>query len=582
MPKRILRAIGGLKPWKPKRSLPSYKEPTPETSPRLSREAEAELALTRTTFTAGSRLFLIALFLVTIASVPLIQLLADLRSGAQLPMPVVLKALPSVTEIAAVRSLRELWNLLPEGAELKAAEKTLETDSVLSQWLLPPVQGLLVGELRAANEQVYLGRDGWLFYRPDIEYITGPPFLGKAHLKQQGHKAHFQPEPIKAIVHFRNQLAARGIDLIVVAVPVKPTIEGGRLSSKAGANEPLQNASFAEFQRRLLAAGVRLFDPAPLMAQRKPEPQYLATDTHWRPETMELVARALARWSGGISVAQDAGETDRVSSSEQFSPKDVTGIGDTARMLKLPRDQHIHPPERVTIRQVTSGTGWWRPTREADVLLLGDSFTNIFSQEGLGWGEAAGFAEHLSVALGGRPLDCILRNSDGAFATREMLSNELARGRDRLAGKKLVIWEFAARELAFGNWKLLDLKLGTPAPVHFFTLGKGEEIEVTGTIEAVSAIPRPGSVPYKDHVMAVHLTDFTRAGETESRQAVVYLSSMQDNTWTPAARLRAGDRITVRLRGWSDVSAQYEQLNRSDIDDRELQLEEPVWGELVK
>jgi hypothetical protein len=69
----------------------------------------------------------------------------------------------------------------------------------------------------------------------------------------------------------------------------------------------------------------------------------------------------------------------------------------------------------------------------------------------MGWGESAGFAEHLSRALGLRAIDCIVRNSNGAFATREILSQELARGRDRLAGKKLVVWEFAARELAFGD-----------------------------------------------------------------------------------------------------------------------------------
>ncbi len=49
MRKRILRAlVGGDKPRKPKRSLPSYDEPTPETHRRLSREEEAELALKRT------------------------------------------------------------------------------------------------------------------------------------------------------------------------------------------------------------------------------------------------------------------------------------------------------------------------------------------------------------------------------------------------------------------------------------------------------------------------------------------------------------------------------------------------------
>jgi alginate O-acetyltransferase complex protein AlgJ len=254
-------------------------------------------------------------------------------------------------------------------------------------------------------------------------------------------------------------------------------------------------------------------------------------------------------------------------------------------MFKLTRGDKYFPTENVTIRQVVTGNGLWRPSKAADVLLLGDSFSNIFSFEAMGWGESAGFAEHLSVALR-RPIDCILRNSDASFATREILSNELARGRDRLAGKKLVIWEFATRELSFGNWKLLDLKLGEAKPSRFLSLKAGEQIEVNGTVETVSSVPRPGTVPYKDHIEAVHLVDILGADSqdatTAHAQAIVYLWSMRDNVWTPAARLRPGEAVKLRLRPWPDVSAQYEKFNRTELEDSALQLEEPVWGEYVE
>jgi hypothetical protein len=116
MPKRIIKAIGGLKPWKPEKSLPSYSEPTPETTPKLTREDEADLALTHTVFTPGTPLFLITIFLLTITSVPMIQLVAELRTpraGGGLPMLDIFKALPSTERIGQVRSLRDAWNLLP-------------------------------------------------------------------------------------------------------------------------------------------------------------------------------------------------------------------------------------------------------------------------------------------------------------------------------------------------------------------------------------------------------------------------------------------------------------------------------------
>lgn len=555
-------SVGQDEPRTPTRSLPSYKEPTPETHRKLTREGEAEIALKRTVFTKWTPQVLIALFVVTIAAVPLLQFAVEWKRTHSL------RAMPM---FAVFGEVLRLSGALPHAKDLRAAEKTLETDSVVSQWLLPHGQALLIGKLRAANEQVYLGRDGWLFYRPDVDYVTGAPFLAPTQLQRRMHAARVEPDPVKAIVHFRDQLAQRGIDLVVLPVPTKASVHGEMLNARIAPNEVLQNASFAEFQRKLTEAGIRLFDPSAALMARKSQPVFLKTDTHWRPETMQFVAQQLAAFVNLPAAANGA--------SLNITEKEVTAVGDISRMLKLPNEL----PETALIRQVANGNSLWRASTDADVLLLGDSFSNIFSLEALGWGESAGFAEHLSVALGGRPIDCILRNSDGAFATREMLANELARGRDRLAGKKLVIWEFAARELAFGNWKLIDLKLGTPVASRFFSPGRGEEVEVSGTVAAVSSIPRPGSVPYADHIMSVELTDAQLPNEKgETVHAIVYLQSMHDNIWTPAARLRVGDHVKLRLRAWSDFAARYEQINRSELDDSELQLEEPAWGELLK
>ena len=119
-----------------------------------------------------------------------------------------------------------------------------------------------------------------------------------------------------------------------------------------------------------------------------------------------------------------------------------------------------------------------------------------------------------------------------------------ARGRDRLAGKKLVIWEFATRELSFGNWKLLDLKLGEAKPSRFLSLKAGEAIEVNGTVETISSVPRPGTVPYKDHIEAMHLVDVVGADLRDTTaphaQAVVYLWSMRDNAWDTCGAVATG------------------------------------------
>jgi hypothetical protein len=564
--------VGHDEPLKPTHSLPRYSEPTPETHRRVSREEEAELALKNSAFAGPSRILLIVFFLFTILSVPTIQFAYEMRTPrteGRLGTFNVYKAYPAWKKIRAARSPRDVWRLLPRGAELKAAEKELETESVVSEWLLPRVQFALV-KLGAGNEQVYLGRNGWLFYRPDVDYVTGPPFLEPKVMTHRGHVAAVQSDPVKAIVAFRKQLASRGIDLIVVPIPMKPGVEAAHLSTRSRQPEVLQNGSFPEFKTRLEQARVRVFDPATSWS-RGETPLYLETDTHWKPETMESVAENLAAF-----IKQPSPPT----TTFQVNKRSISGVGDIARMLKLPESQNTFPPETVTIHEVSP----WRASKDADILLLGDSFSNIYSLAALGWGESAGFAEQLSRSLGGHPLDCILRNSDGAFATREILSRDLARGRDRLAGKKLVIWEFAARELAFGDWKMLEMKLGQPMPAKFFVPKPGETVTASGTVEAISAVPRPGSVPYKDHILALHLADLAIEGREENPglEAIVYAESMRDNVLTSAARMRPGDRVTLRLRPWSDVSDQYEKINRSEIDDPAVQLEEPCWGEIVK
>ena len=57
-------------------------------------------------------------------------------------------------------------------------------------------------------------------------------------------------------------------------------------------------------------------------------------------------------------------------------------------------------------------------------------------------------------------------------------------------------------------------------------------------------------------------------------------SIAEARVWLSESGVRPGDRVTLRLRPWTDVSDQYEKINRSEIDDPAVQLEEPCWGEL--
>jgi hypothetical protein len=540
---------------------------------------------------------LIVFFLLVILLVPLVQHIAEFRAYTagerRFPLPQVYDvfsllpaAMKASDDSASSGVISHVFavnrHLLKE---MKGFEETLDDQSVIGKWVRPKIQYLLTG-LGVGNEKAYCGDQPWLFYRPGVDYLSGPPFLQPDQLKRRAAggdewAAPIEPDPRAAILHLKQQLARRGIELIIVPTPIKAMIHPEKLSHRYdGRQTELQNPSYERFREEMQREGVLVFDVAPVLMGAKAKEgraQYLATDTHWRPEAVELTSESLKAF-----ILERAPLPVVPSPGYRVERSAITQHGDLAVMLGMPVNQRIFPRETVSIRKILGAGGEpWQPQRTADVLVLGDSFSNIYSLDAMGWGGGAGFIEQLSYALD-RPLDRITRNDNASYATREFLASEMAKGRDRLAGKRLVIYQFAVRELAVGNWKRIDLKPETPPQVKYLALPPGGERIVRGRVEAVSAVPRPGTVAYKDHVMAIHLTDLEADGRLlAGTEAMIYMRSMTDNIWTVAAQYRPGETVTLRLIAWSDVAQKYEGINRSELDDPALQLAEPSWGELV-
>src|SRR5262249_42857212 len=100
-------------------------------------------------------------------------------------------------------------------------EKQLEERSLLRRRLLGPTQQWLTAIAGLGNEKAYVGREGWLFYRPDVDYLTGPGFLEADALRRRSiagkqHVAAPQPDPRPSILEFHQQLARRGIRLVIM------------------------------------------------------------------------------------------------------------------------------------------------------------------------------------------------------------------------------------------------------------------------------------------------------------------------------------------------------------------------------
>jgi alginate O-acetyltransferase complex protein AlgJ len=509
-------------------------------------------------------------------------------NGPLAAVPPLATSLSSGLEKPGLPALRELIAMVPSAQKIRQFEDALEERSVATRFLAPWVGLVIKGVLHGGDEQAYFGNDGWLFYRPSVEAITGPGFLTRQWQNERRRKARElpiapQPDPVKALVDFHRQLSARGIALVVLPIPGKETIRPEKLTSRWSDHPGIpENASFRRFKAELEHAGINVFDPAPLLVElkRSGADVYLKTDTHWSPSAMEQVANKLSGW-----LRERALVPSTPTVAWQLRSEEIHNSGDITAMLNLPSDQTFFPAETLMIRPVATAAGQpWEPRRTADVLVMGDSFCNIYSRPEMGWGETAGFAEHLNVALG-RDVDRIVINAGGASSTREELVRRLATGQDPLAGKQLVILEFATRELAFGDWKLIELPEGQhsstgPAALPEPRSSTDEAIIVQGHVKTSSRPPQPGSVPYRDCVIAVHLTQ-TRpvTGGAIEDDLLIYTMGMLDNRWLPATSISSGTNIKCRLRHWSAVEDKYGSVNRAELDDLDLLLLPTYWAE---
>ncbi len=359
---------------------------------------------------------------------------------------------------------------------LRAFENKVEDENALVLAVRPKYQLAVWKIFNDPGEKVVLGKnpsrlssDPWLYYRQDVEFLVQPSPLDVRSAKLDN--------PISAISKFRDQLKAKGVELLVVIVPGKPSIYPERLTGAAlnGANGRNANGrntpAFGHGKRildSLAALGFNTVDLyTPLWAAKADDAKlgalYLNDDTHWTPRGAELAAREI---SAKVRKMADAGVVDVGAESVDYVAVDSVAdrMGDIGEMSGLNKfnvfkaqqvtghvvyEQVISERDSVTID--TNRTPFKDDFRKSKILILGDSFSRIYQTDSpvnAGW--IAHFAREMK-----RPVASIV--SDGGAST--LVREKLARKAGVLKGKKLLIWEFVERDLRFGaeGWKTVDL-----------------------------------------------------------------------------------------------------------------------------
>ena len=105
-------------------------------------------------------------------------------------------------------------------------------------------------------------------------------------------------------------------------------------------------------------------------------------------------------------------------------------------------------------------------------------------------------------------------------------------------------------------------------------------VVVQGKIKAIARTPRPGSVPYKDAVTAIHLIGVKPVkGKLAGSNILVYVWGMRANKLTPAAAYRPGQMVKLTLQPWEKVEGKYSRYQRMELDDDNVLTLNTYWGE---
>ena len=490
--------------------------------------------------------------------------------------------------LSQLQSFSRQWD-----RSVRQLERSLEETALLNPRSLVGVRGLLVsmglrslGNVDIASREDSLGPQT-LFFRPDIEHLTGPGFLAPGTLaRRAGHPGSpdngtewvAQPDPRLAILDFAKQLKYRGIELIVMPTPSKAAFaaswtSGATRTNSAGSPDVIRNASFRQFVDELRAAGVTVFDVADSLQklgnQRPDRPLYLQTDTHWTPLAMQTAAEELA-----AVIRKRHSFPGSPQQWQRDLAKQLLNTGDLAQLLQLPDSTGWNRPEETSVQPVRRSPSAGDPVETAaPVLLLGDSFTNIYDSEELGWGTDAGLADQLACELQ-VGVQAIAVNGGGASAARQRLFRDLASGRWSLTQCRVVIWQFAERELSEGNWPLLMIP---DEPFQRFpaTAEPGDEawLSLRGRVRAATQVSAPRQLPYPDAIICVHMEEVTTSGTAmPGGEALVYTWGVRNREVVAGSIFQPGQTVNLNVQAWDQVRTRYERFQRIELDDPEFRL----------
>jgi len=501
---------------------------------------------------------------------------------------------------------------------IHAVEKGLDS-STYAVAMRQYAQELLYTRAGEGNRKTFVGFDGWLFYQPDLKAITGyGPLKKEPFSVMKDPEMAKLSEPREVIASFAAQLKERGISLLLVPVPLKPMLYSEDISTMANfawMTHPDATAYYQVLRERGVDVLDLTDDLAKLRSERKhvfiraPDPKdkaaiaqaqadaaklkeaFLKQDTHWTPEAMRLAAEKVAQHvKARYPDASTRGFTE-IRASDGVPRK---SMGDLVKLLDMNSPEKHFTPESAFLRVIGEGT----ESKTSPVVLLGDSFVNIFDDPTLGFENPekpderirAGFAQHLSLLLEG-PLDVIAMNGKGSTGVRREFAQ---RYDDEVRSKKLVIWVIAARDLLLSRTAARDANIDW-SPVTFSekkspnapdangVVGTppataGEGVVVEATLSEKSANQDINGTPYTNalHTAVYDITAVT-SGAIEAKQILGVQWTFKEKVMQPTAGFATGKRYRLTIIPWDKKKEMEPSFGNINLQDESTVFDAERW-----
>jgi hypothetical protein len=306
-----------------------------------------------------------------------------------------------------------------------------------------------------ANVSVIRGKDNWLFISSELKSLgVGAEFWGENAAKVSHIATPDAQDSLAAIVDFKKQCDKAGVELIMVPVPGKAIIYPEMISETVKSFDgtvPRLDIYHEKFYSILKENGVKVLDLTPAFLQHRNDVtggMFCHTDTHWSPQACVLVAKML-----GDDIKTRPWYKAVAKKKYEVVNRDAEVTGDLAGMLADPAIGKEKLKMTVVQERTAAGLASVDTWRESPIVLLGDSHNLIFHGGDDMLYVGAGLMDNLAMQLN-FPVDLVAVRGSGATSARK----NLARRKDNLTGKKLVIWCFTAREFTEGQgWSKVNV-----------------------------------------------------------------------------------------------------------------------------